>query len=155
LFAPFESTGLRVPAFVISPFVSPKRRYSARLDHTAILHFLGQKFGGGTYSDTVSARQAAGRFGSVMDVLDRATPRNDIPRAPDIPDLPVPSDDVMTQLKRKRDTPTDLHVLCAMAGLDLHGKSAPPKGRRSTKRKTPTGANVKPAKRRRPPGRKS
>jgi phospholipase C len=72
----FETLGVRVPAFVISPFVSPKTVFSKRLDHTSILKFIGQKFGkNGSYSDLVDKRAV----GSVSDVIDvsaaqRATP---------------------------------------------------------------------------------
>jgi phospholipase C len=44
---PFATTGVRVPAFVISPQVAPGRIFSANLDHTAILQLLDDKFGAG------------------------------------------------------------------------------------------------------------
>ena len=43
----FKSSGVRVPAIVVSPLVSPARIHSEPLDHTSILKFIGQKFGGG------------------------------------------------------------------------------------------------------------
>jgi len=62
----FETLGVRVPAFVISPFVEPKTGFNRCLDHTSILKFIGQKFGKqGSYSDVVDARTV----GSVLDVL--------------------------------------------------------------------------------------
>jgi phospholipase C len=62
----FETLGVRVPAFVISPFVKPKTVFNSRLDHTSILKFIGQKFGPqGRYSDLVDKRNV----GSVVDVL--------------------------------------------------------------------------------------
>jgi phospholipase C len=83
----FESTGVRVPAFVASPLVSPRRVFKAPLDHTSILRFLGEKFAGGSYSELVDRRQAGPvALSSVAEVLDLAEPRADIPAPP----LPVP-----------------------------------------------------------------
>jgi phospholipase C len=78
---PFETLGVRVPAFVVSPFVKPRTVFNRRLDHTSILKFIGQKFGrAGRYSDLVDKRAV----GSVLDVLD---PRNYERTAPAIPSL--------------------------------------------------------------------
>src|ERR1700693_455522 len=77
----FETLGVRVPAFVISHFVSPKTVYNGRLDHTSILKFLGQKFGkNGSYSEVVDKRAV----GSVLDVLNGPTSKR---AAPGIPSL--------------------------------------------------------------------
>ena len=78
---PFKSLGVRVPAFVISPFVKPKTVFNGLLDHVSILKFIGQKHGAnGSYSDLVDRRGV----GSVQDVLDAAaSPR----AAPGIPSL--------------------------------------------------------------------
>lgn len=76
----FETLGVRVPAFVISPFVQPGSVCHEQLDHTSILKFIGQKFGqAGSYSDGVSQRDV----GSVLDMLSVSTPRP----APAIPSL--------------------------------------------------------------------
>ena len=76
----FNSLGVRVPAFVLSPFVKPGTVYSKLLDHTSILKFIGQKFGpGGRYSNVVDNRPV----GSVMDVLNAS--------APNVPSAPIPS----------------------------------------------------------------
>jgi phospholipase C len=73
---PFETLGVRVPAFVISPFVEPQTVFNDCLDHTSILKFIGQKFGeNGSYSDVVDSRNV----GSVFDVLNRANPRPERP----------------------------------------------------------------------------
>jgi phospholipase C len=64
---PFFTTGIRVPAFVISPFVTSGSVSSVNLDHTSILKFLGRKFGGGQYQPWVDDRTGVG---SVDDVLD-------------------------------------------------------------------------------------
>jgi phospholipase C len=77
----FETFGVRVPAFVISPFVEPKTVFNDRLDHTSILKFIGQKFGkNGSYSDLVDKRSV----GSVGDVLNRPDAQR---AAPGIPSL--------------------------------------------------------------------
>jgi len=76
----FDTLGVRVPSFVISPFVTPKTVFNQLLDHTSILKFIGQKFGnGGSYSDLVNQRAV----GSVLDVLSQSNPQP----APAIPSL--------------------------------------------------------------------
>ncbi len=72
----FESSGPRVPAFVISPFVR-QSIYSKNLDHTAILEFLAERFTPGTpYSPDVEQRlsqpgfNAAPGRGRISEVLD-------------------------------------------------------------------------------------
>jgi phospholipase C len=82
----FVSTGPRVPAIIISPFVNAGQVYSGELDHTSILKLLGQKFGGGHYSVEVDNRP---KVGSVLDVLDLASPRQTIPAAPDVSAVPA------------------------------------------------------------------
>ncbi len=76
----FISTGVRVPALIISPLVSPGAVYNKPLDHTSILKFLGQKFGANSYGPGVDDRPLVG---SVLDVLDLNAPRQLIPPAPD------------------------------------------------------------------------
>jgi len=72
--------GVRVPAFVISPFVKRKTVFNRLLDHTSILRFIGQKFGQrGSYSDLVNKRVV----GSVLDVLDE----QNLHPAPTVPSL--------------------------------------------------------------------
>lgn len=61
----FETLGLRVPAFVISPFVKPGSVHNKVLDHTSILKFIGAKFNGGKYSPAVDQRPV----GNVYDIL--------------------------------------------------------------------------------------
>ena len=80
-YAMFPTTGIRVPAAVVSPFVSAGSVCNANFDHTSILRFLGQKFGaGGGYSPEVDNRPIVG---SVADILDRTAPRDDRPQPPD------------------------------------------------------------------------
>ncbi len=75
-YAPFETLGVRVPAFVVSPFVRPGSVFSGRLDHTSILKFIGEVFDpDGHYSDIVDNRAV----GSVMDVLEDASPVEEAP----------------------------------------------------------------------------
>ncbi len=78
---PFETSGLRVPAFVISPQVTPERVFNRNLDHTSILQLLADKFTPGHgYSVPVNSRQG---------FLDRLTntlnPIGPAPRTPLIP----------------------------------------------------------------------
>lgn len=83
---PFLTTGLRVPALVVSPLVSPKSVFDGLLDHTSILQLLAEKFAPteGGYSASVENRRRQG-IGSVSQVLDLDTPRTDIPKAPAAP----------------------------------------------------------------------
>ena len=79
---PFKSLGLRTPAFVISPFVSPGAVSHNLLDHTSVLKLLGEMFGGGTYSPDVDARPV----GSVSHALDFTNPMLQAPAPPPLDD---------------------------------------------------------------------
>ncbi len=60
---------------MISPFVSPKTVFDGLLDHTLVLKFIAQKFGGGNpYSDLVNNRPVG-----VLNVLNLDAPRTEIP----------------------------------------------------------------------------
>jgi len=89
--APFETTGLRVPGLIVSPFVEPGTVFSGMLDHTSILQFLADCFAGGEpYSDAVAGRQA--QLTPLRQALTLAAPR------PAVPDpAPSPSDVVRGQ----------------------------------------------------------
>jgi phospholipase C len=80
--APFDSTGVRVPAFVLSPFVDAGSTSNALLDHTSILQLFAELFGknGEGYSSAVDARKHAG-VASASEVLGDA-PRSDTPLPP-------------------------------------------------------------------------
>jgi phospholipase C len=77
----FETTGVRVPAFVVSPLVRRGSAKHAMLDHTSMLMLLAERFGqpGEKYSSAVQAR-ADGGVASVSVVLDGGAPRGDIPQ---------------------------------------------------------------------------
>lgn len=82
----FETTGPRVPAYIISPLVSAKRCVDDLLfDHTSILQFVAERFApsGGTYSHEVDLRADLG-FSSVSKLLDLSAPRV-MPPMPDFP----------------------------------------------------------------------
>jgi phospholipase C len=76
----FQSLGVRVPAYVVSPFARPGAVNHLQLDHTSILKFLGEKFGSGSYSTVVDARPVR----SVSEVLDFDSPIADSPAAPSL-----------------------------------------------------------------------
>lgn len=75
----FESLGVRVPAFLISPFADTNKVCTEIMDHTSILKFIAQRFGDGSYSETVDGRPV----GNIADFL----------RMPDNPDTNPPSID--------------------------------------------------------------
>jgi phospholipase C len=81
----FETTGIRVPAIVVSPFVTPRAVYSHSLDHTSILQFIAERFAPneGGYSPSVNKRRDRG-IRSVSQVLNLDTPRTDIPSVPSV-----------------------------------------------------------------------
>lgn len=77
----FATTGVRVPAFVISPQVASGRVFNRNLDHTAMLELLAEKFTSGAgYSVAVNARQ-----GSIDRLSNLLEPPSASPRAPQIP----------------------------------------------------------------------
>jgi phospholipase C len=76
----FETTGVRVPALIVSPLVDPGTVYSGPLDHTSILQLIADKFGGGFYSPAVFGRQPA--LSPLADAITRTVPRTDMPPPP-------------------------------------------------------------------------
>jgi phospholipase C len=84
---PFASTGVRVPALVVSPLVPRGEVFNIPLDHTSILQLIADKFDHvASYSPAVTARQAAlGRLSTCL--LD--TPRGGDPLAADAGATPV------------------------------------------------------------------
>lgn len=67
----FQTLGPRVPALLVSPHVGAGQVFSEQLDHTSVLQLIAERFGKGSYSDTVDERQAAmGRIANAL--LDEA-----------------------------------------------------------------------------------
>ncbi len=76
----FATTGVRVPAFVVSPRVAPGVPFHGKLDHTSILRLIAERFDGGSpYSPGVARRQQ--RLDPLADVF--------VPPVP-APQPPVP-----------------------------------------------------------------
>ena len=77
------TTGVRVPAFIVSPHVAPGVPFTDDLDHTSFLQLLADRFNPGqSYSAEVAARQSLlGRLSTVL----TETPADPAP-APAIPD---------------------------------------------------------------------
>jgi len=76
---PFLSTGVRVPAFLISPWIAPGSVFSEPVDHLAFLQLLARKFGGGSYSSDVDNRRINGApMGDLTHAVTLATSRPDI-----------------------------------------------------------------------------
>jgi phospholipase C len=117
-YAPFTTTGPRVPAVVVSPLVKPGSVCHEYLDHTSILRFLGEKFGAGKgYSPQVDARHADGTLKSLAVALNapdaaRATP-------PDPPDLGAVA--AITNAEPRQPT-TPLQRAFENARVDAHVK---------------------------------
>ena len=70
----FSTTGVRVPAFVISPLVDPATVHPQPLDHTSILQLLADKFARGFYSPEVYNRQPS--LSQLSDAITRTVPRS-------------------------------------------------------------------------------
>jgi phospholipase C len=78
----FQTTGVRVPAFVVSPLVEPGRVFNGALDHTSFLQFIADKFGHGFYSPSVGNRQPA--LARLKDAITRGQPRGESPAPPSL-----------------------------------------------------------------------
>lgn len=80
----FTTTGVRVPAFVVSPHVAPGTVHSGALDHTSILQLLADRFAPGqNYSPAVAARQQH------LSPLSAILVDRPLPRAPQIDAVPL------------------------------------------------------------------
>ncbi|MGD8331603.1 MAG: alkaline phosphatase family protein, partial [Acidobacteriota bacterium] len=88
-YAPFATTGPRVPGLVISPLVSAGSVYHGNLDHSSFLQLIAERFapGEGGYSHEVNVRAARG-IRSLSEVLDLQVPRDDIPAPPPFDEPP-------------------------------------------------------------------
>ena len=75
---PFDSLGVRTPAFVISPFVQRGGVSHNLFDHTSVLKLLGEKFGNGSYSPEVDSRPV----GCISHALDFSSPIIPAPAPP-------------------------------------------------------------------------
>ncbi|MGH2913296.1 MAG: alkaline phosphatase family protein, partial [Solirubrobacteraceae bacterium] len=82
LYPPLHSLGVRVPAYVVSPFVRPGAVSHLLFDHTSILKFLGERFGQGSYSAVVDVRPVK----SVAEVLESNAVTSPPPAAPALHD---------------------------------------------------------------------
>ena len=86
-YTPFSTTGVRVPAIIVSPFVDAGSCFSQPLDHTSILRMLADKYTPGTaYSADVAARTP---LHSAAEALTLAAPRQGAAPAPPPPPPPV------------------------------------------------------------------
>jgi phospholipase C len=82
---PFSTLGVRVPGFVISPFVDAGTVSHGLFDHTSVLQLLGERFGGGSYSADVDRRhQGAPALDRLSALLTRDTARPDVPQPPEV-----------------------------------------------------------------------
>jgi phospholipase C len=79
----FPTTGVRIPAFIVSPQVAERQVFHGKLDHTSVLRLLAERFTPGRpYSANVTARQ--NHLDPLADVL---LPTLDaVPRAPQVPE---------------------------------------------------------------------
>jgi phospholipase C len=76
----FLTSGVRVPAFIVSPLVDPAAVHHEPLDHTSVLQLIADRFAGGTYSAPVSERQPL--LSPLLAAITRSAPRPDLPEPP-------------------------------------------------------------------------
>jgi phospholipase C len=57
----FATLGVRVPALLVSSFIKPTTVFHHLCDHTSILELLGELYGTGEYSATVTGRRKSGQ----------------------------------------------------------------------------------------------
>lgn len=82
---PFTTSGPRVPAIIVSPWVKPGTSTNRRFDHTAILQLMADAFDGGKpYSAEVAARHAEGKIERIWDALQPAPVDTKPPMMPNI-----------------------------------------------------------------------
>ncbi len=81
-FGPFLTTGPRIPAYLVTPFVKPGAVYHGVLDHTSVLKCIARRFADGSYSAAVDTRPV----GDIWDALELDVPRGD---DADFPPLPM------------------------------------------------------------------
>jgi phospholipase C len=121
---PFQTLGVRVPSFVVSPFVSPGAICHEQLDHTSVLKFLAELFGKGQgYLPSVDERAVQ----SVSVALDRDTARADVPAAPSLVDYlkTAPGQLVGFTPGTTPTTPIPAGFKAALDGIrDMHGEQA-------------------------------
>jgi phospholipase C len=81
-YAPFETTGLRVPTIVITPFVPVGGVSHVILDHTSILRLLAELYQHVPYSDLIDKRLGVLSLSEVLDdsLLAPAAPTRPAPR---------------------------------------------------------------------------
>ena len=138
----YDTTGLRVPAFLISPWVKAGSVYGKDLDHTSFLALLAEKFTPGHgYSVAVNERQAhlTGRLSGALTSSPQPGDPPQLPplelkaAAPATPAQPAPQapptinaaafDRVARRMKRER---PDLYGQADMADVRDYIRQVPP-----------------------------
>jgi phospholipase C len=111
----FTTTGVRVPALIVSPFVARRSVSHVVLDHTSILQLLAERFGkaGESYSPEVDGRRAAG-IGSVSALLEANAARPSTYVEP--PDVKI-SAKVELQVTREPKTPSQHAFVAAVEAV--------------------------------------
>jgi len=85
----FSTLGVRVPAFLVSPYARPASVFSGLCDHTSILQLLGDLYGDGEFSSTVTKRCGSGptpinSLAVALSAVLELTPRAIVPPAPTV-----------------------------------------------------------------------
>jgi phospholipase C len=102
----FETTGPRVPAFLVSPHVAGGEPFHEIVDHTSFLALVAERFGNGSYSAEVDERQTqlGGRLSNAL----LARPRTGAPprptRPPDLEVKAAAAEAAIAERPRQADT---------------------------------------------------
>jgi phospholipase C len=123
-YRPFKTLGVRVPSFIVSPYVSPGTICHEQLDHTSALKYISELFGKGQgYSPAVDQRDVR----SVSAVPNLDTARDEIPAPPSLVAYlqTAPSQAVGFQPGTMPTTPMQAGFKAALDGMrDMHSEKA-------------------------------
>jgi len=120
----FKKYGVRVPAFVISPWVGKEVAYGSSthglqqgeviFDHTSILRTILRRFctNGGSVPSMTARVDAANDLSAL---LTENQPRTDATRAPSIPNVPVSLKDTFLMEEEKSEFQVELDMMVARA----------------------------------------
>ncbi len=118
---PFASLGVRVPAYLISPFVKAGTTSHNLFDHTSVLKLLGEKFGNGSYSPEVDSRPV----GSISHALDFTSPISPAPAPPALDNYLQPQPAPAPGVNNPPGTnPTQIGFRNVIANMKQHGADA-------------------------------
>ncbi len=117
---PFNSTGVRVPAFIVTPWVKQQTVYKEPLDHTSILYFIAQCFTEHkTYSPVVDQRQKE-LGGLISSILNLEEPRLEFTQLRELTSLLEVQPQNLSQVINHQTVNTDAYLNAANEIMKNH-----------------------------------